>query len=463
MGNFLYSLPVSDRLVLQATLRLRRSNTMGVYREIREEPFVPAATVQARQWERLSRLLTHAVEKVPYYRQLFAERKMTPRDIRNFTDFAALPILTKDIVRDRWRDLVREDVDLNTLQPHFSGGSTGVPLRFFRSPGYMEYSDAGTWRNMAQCGWRPGEMMAFVWGGNDKLYAMKGWEFELRQWLRRQYLLDPFYSGPSDFDRWLGVVRRIRATVLFGYASTIARFAEHLEATGQAAPPMKGVFTTAEKLYPVQRAVIGRVFQAPVFDLYGSSEIQNIAAECPRGKMHINADFVHVETDGTGTAEIPPPLLLTSLQNYAMPFLRYRNEDCGALSTDTCDCGNHFPLMELRVARSSDNFRLPDGRVVHGEFFTHLMYGAEGVASFQFHQTAVDAFTLWIVPAPGGLAEGRQRAAREAVRQIQALCPSSQIDVQVKEIDAIPLSKAGKHRFTRSDVSLETSASREVG
>ena len=36
-----------------------------------------------------------------------------------------LPILTKDIVRERWRDLIREDVPLERLSPHFSGGSTG--------------------------------------------------------------------------------------------------------------------------------------------------------------------------------------------------------------------------------------------------------------------------------------------------------------------------------------------------
>ena len=462
MGTLLYSLPVSGRLILASALRLRRSRSMAVYEQIRHEPFMPEAEVRRRQWERLSALLAHAVDKVPYYRKLFAAEKITPSDIRTFEDYARLPILTKDIIREHWRDLVREDVPLDSLQPHFSGGSTGVPLRFFRSPDYMEDSEAGTWRNMAQCGWRPGEMIAFVWGGNDKVYAMSGWEFELRQWLRRQYLFDPFYSGPADLDRWLGVLRRIGATVIFGYASTIARFAEHLAATGQQAPPMKGVFTTAEKLYPAQRITIGRVFGAPVFDLYGSSEIQNIAAECPQGKMHINTDFVHVETSVPATPDTPPLLLLTSLRNFSMPFLRYRNEDCGALAEGGCDCGNHFPLMQLRIARSSDNFGLPDGRVVHGEFFTHLMYGTDGIASFQFHQTAIDAFTLWIVPAPGDFAEARRKAAREAVRQIQALCPSAKLDVQVREVDSIPLSSAGKHRFTRSDVPLAADRSQEV-
>ena len=73
-----------------------------------------------------------------------------------------------------------------------------------------------------------------------------------------------------------------------------------------------------------------------------------------------------------------------------MPFIRYRNEDGGYLSQEVCSCGNNFPLMRLEIARTSDNFVFPDGRVVHGEFFTHLMYGSDGIVTFEFHQTAPD-------------------------------------------------------------------------
>jgi len=60
--------------------------------------------------------------------------------------------------------------------------------------------------------------------------------------------------------------------------------------------------------------------------------------------------------------------------------------------------------MQLRISRVSDNFTLPGGKVVHGEFFTHLMYGSEGISMFQFHQTSIDSITLWIV-----LDQGRER------------------------------------------------------
>jgi len=42
-------------------------------------------------------------------------------------------------------------------------------------------------------------------GGNDKLYAMSGVEFELRQFARRQYQFDPFFSGDAEMADWAGV------------------------------------------------------------------------------------------------------------------------------------------------------------------------------------------------------------------------------------------------------------------
>lgn len=445
------------RLLLGVTQRLRRSRSLALLREIEGAPFVSPEDVASQQLNRLSSLLAHAEARVPYYRELFRSLGITSRDIRSLKDFSELPVLTKEIVRERARDLVRDDVPLESLSEHHSGGSTGVPLTFYREAAYMDASEAGTLRNFRQSGWQPGEMVAFFWGGNDRLYRMARWQFELRQQLRRMYQFDPFHSGPGEMARWLRAWPRLGATVAHGYASTIARFAEYIEAEGERVAPLRGVFTTAEKLYQPQRETISRVFGCRVYDLYGSSEVQNIAAECSHGRMHVNADFVVLEVERAApdkqaqAGDARAPFLVTSLWNRAMPFLRYRNEDCGELVEGRCDCGNNFPLMRLNVARTSDNFTLPGGRVVHGEFFTHLMYGSEGISNFQFHQTAPDSITLWIVKGPGA-EEARARTLQSAVEQIKSLAPPGEIEVLVRETEEIARSSAGKHRFTRSDV-----------
>lgn len=469
MPGFPARRPWLGRALLSLTCRLRGFDTLRVLSEIEGAPFLPQAQVRENQFKKLSALLAHAEAHVPYYREVFRTLGITSRDIRNFDDFSRLPVLTKDIIRERGRDLVRDDVPLETLSPHFSGGSTGVPLKFYRSREYMAASDAGMYRNLEQCGWRPGEMIAFFWGSSDKLERMAHWEFELRQFVRRSYLFDPFRSGEAEMAAWAKRMRSLRPGVILGYASTIARYAAFLAATRQMPPPVRGVFTTAEKLYRPQREVIERVFHCHAFDCYGSSEVQNISAECVQGRMHINADFVVLEEDSpvrhseekSTEPDAPTPFLLTSLQNWSMPFIRYRNEDCGRLSPERCSCGSNFPLMRLEIARTTDNFLLPGGRVVHGEYFTHLMYGSEGIANFQFHQTDSDRIILLIV-AGAGNAQARNQQIQRAVDHIRGLSPAQPIRIEVQEVESIPLSSAGKHRFTRSDVNAQVLSGESV-
>jgi phenylacetate-CoA ligase len=434
------------RVLFRTTQQLRGSKALDRLQGILTAPFRGADEIRTRQVEALRELLTQAAAHVPWYRRQFTAAGITPADLQTLDDLARFPILTKTDIRAHAAEMIDERLDPTSLLAHHSGGSTGVPLTFYRDRDYLDASDAGTWRNLAQAGWKPGDMIAHFWGWNERLNRMPRWEFELRQWLRRSYQFDPFQAGEDAFPRWLKAWNRIRPVVALGYASTLARFAEWVVRAGARAHPVRGSFTTAETLLPAQRAAIEAAFGGRVYDLYGSSEIQNIAAECPKGRMHINADYVVVETDGEG--EGPHPLLLTSLEARAMPFIRYRNEDQGRMLRDSCDCGNGFPLMSLEIARLSDNFVLPGGRVVHGEYFSHLMYGTSGIETFQFHQTALDRMVIRVVGAPG-VADGEE--VHHIRAQVEALAPG-RLTVEVMQVPAIELSSAGKHRFTRSDV-----------
>lgn len=428
--------------------RMRGSSALEVLAEIRGEPSLPASQVRERQWARLTSLLSHAQAKVPYYRRVFADLGITARDIRTPADFAAFPVLTKDLIRAHRDELIADGTDRSQLLTHRSGGSTGVPLEFFHDRAATDLSDAGTYRNFLQCGWQPGEMIAFFWGFNERIEAMSRLEFEARQYLRRSYQFDPFRQSDADFARWLTTLRRLRPSIVYGYASSIGLFAEWALRTGQRVPAVKGLFCTAEKLLPRQREAMERAFHAKAYDVYGSSEVRNIACECARGTFHLNADFVYAEVEDPTRTEAQP-FLLTGLIDRSMPFIRYRNEDCGTLGADTCGCGSGFPALKLDIARQSDSFRFANGRVVHGEFFTHLFYGVNSVRMFQFRQVATDRIEVLVVPEPS--IAGLEGTLANIRTQVEALAPGLlRCDTQI--VSEIPLSSAGKHRFTVSMV-----------
>ena len=442
---------LSGRLLLHTTHLLRRSRTLEILREIQPEPTKGPADILQRQFQRLSGLLTIAEARIPYYRELLKSLGIQARDIRNLRDFAALPILTKDIIRERRNDLVREDIPKERLFVVHSGGSTGVPLKFYRTRFDLDAGEAGTFRSWLQSGWKPGDMVAQFWGDRD-LYKMSRGEFEIRQRLRRMYQFDAFHSSPEQMDQWFEKLQRIRPKILYGYSSLISRFAAHIEGTGRNPGPVLGVFCTAEKLYPKQQEVISRVFGCPVYDMYGSSEVHNIACTCSRGRMHVNVDQAVLETDGsTALPGQPPALIVTSLWNDVMPLIRYRIEDSGRLLDSTCDCGSHFPLMELNVSRIFDHFVMPDGRFIHGMLFIRFMDVAQGIATFQFHQITPELITLWIVPSTSENS-AREHSIQKVVDQVRALDPEGRIKVDVRIADSIPLSRNGKHSFICSDV-----------
>jgi phenylacetate-CoA ligase len=456
------ALPKSDypslsvgRVLLEATLRLRGSRCLQLLREIAHNPFAPTSESSSKQLARLSHLLAHAEARVPYYREMFRSLGIHSSDIRSLSDFSQLPILTKREIREREPEFLCEGVDPQKLFKGSSGGSTGEPLNFYYDQTTLDASEAATFRNLLQSGWHPGEMIGLFIGFDKHTRQVGHWEFEMRQMIRRMYQFNSFHCGEEEMNGWIRKFRRIGVRVVIGFPSTLARFAKHILETRSRMSAIRGVFTTGEKLFLDQREIIAEAFNCPIYDCYGSSEVRNIATECSHGRMHINTDYVVLETAASsGPPGEPEPIVLTSLWNYVMPFIRYRNEDYGGLLSDTCNCGNNFPLMRLDVGRVSDNFIMPDGRVVHGQFFTHTMYRSEGIANFQFHQTAPDAITLWLVPGHG-TAEARERVIQAAVEQIKTLS-SLPIKVEVHEVDAIPVSPTGKHRYTRSDVISHT-------
>ncbi|MGQ0643326.1 MAG: phenylacetate--CoA ligase family protein [Gemmatimonadaceae bacterium] len=446
------------RTLLGIAQRMRGSRSLDALRELRRNAKLSRDQLERLQLDAFRRVVQHAERHVPYYRDLFQQHGIRADEIRSLADARRIPILTKDIIRARLDDLISDTTSKSQLRRFHSGGSTGVPLTFYHSRQYIDDSDAATFRALEQCGWKPGDMIAFFWGFNDRLYKMRRWEFELRQYLRRSYQLDPFTADAATMRDWVTRWSRIRPVVAYGYASTIGRFAQFLLDEGISLAPLKGVFTTAEKLYPQQREAIQRAFQCRAFDCYGSSEIRNVANECVEGRMHVNADFALVELDDNAIgADGTAPFLLTSLRSFGMPFVRYRNEDCGRLLPDSCACGSGFALIDLNISRVTDHFIFPGGRIVHGEYFTHLFYGAQGVETFQFHQLTPTHMVVYVVPSAGSGGDGLRPLAQRIVAEVTALSREP-VTVDVREVTSIPLSAAGKHRFTRSDVPLPAAA-----
>jgi hypothetical protein len=78
-------------------------------------------------WQEVNRALrdavgSYAAERSPYYRSV----------IRTGMAFQDVPILTKEVIRERYDDLVAEGVHRDRWVPNRTSGSTGRPVSFVR-------------------------------------------------------------------------------------------------------------------------------------------------------------------------------------------------------------------------------------------------------------------------------------------------------------------------------------------
>ncbi|MCW5587966.1 MAG: hypothetical protein KIS75_17685, partial [Chromatiales bacterium] len=161
--------------------------------------------------------------------------------------------------------------------------------------------------------------------------------------------------------------------------------------------------------------------------------------ECRHGNMHVFSDMVQLESVSDAEGD---RLLVTSLTDRVMPFIRYALGDSGRLVDGQCPCGLGFPMMQMDLCRNNDLVRTRDGRRLHPAFFNRLMYGLAQVSQYQWVQVSPDALKLNLVssaPLPPDAVEAIRAAVRDGV--------GPQMTLEIAYLDAIPRTTAGKHRF----------------
>ena len=151
-----------------------------------------------------------------------------------------------------------------------------------------------------------------------------------------------------------------RQEYIYGYAGAIALFARLMKEQGlQLKHRLKAVVSTSETLQPWQRELMEEVFQAPVVNEYGARDGGIIAYQCPEGGMHLSAENLVAEVIDLLTGELLPAgerglLLVTDLNNFVQPRLRYQLGDEVIMSDQLCSCGRTLPLLAEVCGREDD-------------------------------------------------------------------------------------------------------------
>jgi len=442
------------RVLYPALLKRWRPSAQRRLRELRKCEFASPDVIDSIQTARLKAIVRHAIGHVPYYRDLCRKHGIRVEDIGTLRDFARFPILTKRLVQEKLSELCADNLDRHGVRPNASGGSTGKPVQFFQDDGYWGQACATQWFVESWWGIRPGDRTASIWG-TDRDLPDQSWRERLYSNIAQMRVCNAFALTAPQMEQFAKMLVAWRPRHVIGYASALEIFSKFLLERGDLRVRAHAVKATAEALSEKTRSVIEKAFGCKVYNFYGSREINNLAVECPvRAGLHTNALGRYIEiVDDAGNpvpAGVVGRILVTDLTNYYMPFLRYELEDIGSWEGKPCSCGRPFPLLGRVWGRSSDFITTPGGRLIHGEFFTHLFYDLPEVASFQINQKSLRELDAYLVLRPG-VTEAPVNLLRERLRR--ATGPHVTLNVQV--VPKIERPPSGKHRFVISTVQTE--------
>jgi phenylacetate-CoA ligase len=423
-------------------------------REVTKHQWWPPEKLEELSWQKVQLLLTFAFEHVPYYRDMFRQIGAQPQDIRTPEDFRRLPLLTKEIIQEHKNRLIADCVDHRELLENHTGGSTGQMLTFYQDEIYWIANAADKALTYAMLDYHPGDRWAFMWGSDYD--APKGpWEVWKQRLCFNRLWINTFDLDWERLGCYIQELQKFSPKFLIGYVSSLTLLASYMQAHGIDNIKPQAIQSTAEALTAAQRQKLESTFGCKVFDRYGCREVGNIAQECEaHDGLHVLTETNYVEViDNHYQPALPGEeghIVVTNLHNYAFPFIRYDTRDIGVptQTSVTCPCGRGLPKIARVIGRSADIIISPEGRLLHGEFFTHLFYGVPGVRQFQVVQQSRDKLLVRIVKG-----QGFQSASIDRLHNLILEHGSSKFNVEFEFPDKIPISTSGKYRFTLSSMS----------
>ena len=402
----------------------------------------------------LIRLLEHCRDHVPYYRRIMA------RLGESFYDdpeayLTHLPVLTKEIIRNHFDELKSDDLARRRWYENTSSGSTGEAVRFIQDWDFAAQSGALKLLYSRLAGREMGECEMLLWGStSDIARGHHEWKAQLINKLSNTVMVNVFHMTEAEMRACLDLIQARRPRLIVAYVEAIYELARFAQREGMTVDSGSAVITTAGTLHPLVRQTIERVFQCQVFNRYGSREVGDIACERPGlSGLWVAPWGNYVEVVDDAKQRVPPgaagEILVTSLTNLAMPFVRYAIGDRGVLRAAASAKGAPVgQVLETVLGRTVDMFRTRSGAVVHASFFGSMLYSREWIWKYQIIQKGYSDVVFRIVPSDTGY--DPSELSDIALQTKQVMGEDCQLTFEF--LEDIQASSSGKYRYIMSEI-----------
>lgn len=429
---------------------LYRPTAFTLYRMLQKSQYFTLEQQHELEDKAIEKMVKFVMTKIPIYQKKYHTNGFELGDMHQDGWFEKLPIITKTDIREYYKDFInlerKKDIGVSS-----TGGTTGVPMEFGLDMTIP--FEAYLWRMMDWWEIHPWDSGAYAWRMRRTSWKSRFFN-SLLWWPKRKICLDSSSMSEADIVSFIKEVNRIHPPIVQGYVGALTEIAKIMLQKNLSVVPPKVVWATAAPLSAVQKNLLENVFHAPVYNQYGCCEVPAIAAECKeRNGLHVNIEKVKMEFVEENSGH-PVPMehwgrtLLTKLDDFAFPLIRYEVGDRGRWLTRKCSCGITLPLIDNVKGRESDTLHLPSGRLLSGEYLTTIFDHAPYlVHAFRVVQKSNQEIWLEVEPASGqDVYEKIERVRQKLSEKMQGEVP-----VVLKYVDKLPHER-GKLRFVISEI-----------
>ena len=409
------------------------------------------AALRERQRRALITQFRHALATVPFYRRQYQAAGLDENSIQTLGDLAKLPRVSRDDIQGN------PDLFLTTLwrlgdpsewyESHTSG-SMGKPLQTWFDPEcWWQVKYALKARALLAAGIAPYHRVAIV--DDVPSEDLERHTSSMALWGEQAFggrrYLSVFDSPESHAETYA----RFRPHAIYCFPSYFLELSRFWNASLRRQVPLRALITSGETLPDAARRQLEETFGVPVIDVYGNTEVKDIAWRCRSGHgYHVNMESVLVEIlDANGRPAAngkPGEVLVTALTNRAMPLIRYATEDIAVRLPGECPCGRGLERLAMIQGRIADYLPIP----AHGNLSPYNLTTAlsthQAVMHFQITLRAGERLEAAVVLRPDAKPD-----ALQSVEQILRQRIGPGFPVKVSAVASIPRDASGKHRAIR--------------
>lgn len=425
------------------------TNFVDKYRDIRiyqqAENYIQSESKWKKmQEDNLRDLLDYARGHSRYYRNLIPLH--LPEDDTVYEVLRNIPLLSKDIIRNRQTEIFSDEVSPETPWAN-TGGSTGEPLRFPAISSGKQLETLCQAILYIKMGGKATDLIVAVDGTRiDEANQKKNiyWKEERTNFPYGKYAMSTLCMSHITLPYYVSFLNRVKPSILRGYPSGVIEIARYCDEKNIIFDfQLKGIYLTSENYGFEEEQLISKVFKCPVFGQYGHTEASIFAIKKPSELEYsclpiygvteiLSPEGIHVKKGETGE------VVVTGFNHYGIPFIRYKTGDYAVYGGET---ENGFVILKSLLGRSIDYLINDDGERIFlvGFIFGGHLKAFNYIAKWQLEQKEVGKVYMRIVKGQG--------FDDNIEKEIVDLFIKKKIVVEINYVDEIKRTMRGKCKF----------------